>query len=112
MPRDINGNFTLPAGNPVLPDTEIASTWANPTMADIAAALTDSLSRTGQGGMLTNFKNADGSIGAPGDSWMNEPTAGWYRKSPHEFWFALQGVDIFGIAPDGIHLGAGLETDF
>src|SRR4051812_2762661 len=109
MARDINGNYTLPAGNPVQPDTEIQSAgWANPTLADIASALTDSLSRTGQGGMLAPFKNADGAISSPGDSWTNEPTSGWYRKALHEFWFAVQGVDVFGVAPDGIHLGAGL----
>jgi hypothetical protein len=112
MARDINGIYTLPVGNPVVPDTEIASTWANPTMQDIANALTDSLSRTGQGGMQVPFKNADGTLVAPGDSWMNEPTAGWYRKNPHEFWFAVQGVDVFGVSPDGVHLGAGLAADF
>jgi hypothetical protein len=51
MSRDASGNFNLPAGNPVLTNTVIESQWANPTMADIAAGLTDSLSRSGKGGM-------------------------------------------------------------
>jgi hypothetical protein len=51
MSRDASGNFTLAAGNPVIPATVIATGWANPTLADIAAGLTDSLSRSGKGGM-------------------------------------------------------------
>jgi len=51
MSRDAGGNYNLPAGNPVIPNTVIETAWANPTMADIAAALSDSLSRSGKGGM-------------------------------------------------------------
>ena len=47
MPRNSSGVYSLPAGNPVIPDTLIESTWANPTMADIGQALTDSLPRNG-----------------------------------------------------------------
>lgn len=47
MPRDISGNYTLPAGNPVVTGTTIASTWANTTLSDIATALTQSLSIDG-----------------------------------------------------------------
>jgi len=53
MSRDANGNSYLPAGNPVISGTVIQTSWANPTMADIGAALTDSLSRSGKGGMAT-----------------------------------------------------------
>lgn len=49
MPRDGAGNYTLPSGNPVVTNTVISSSgWANPTLTDIAAALTMSLSRDGQ----------------------------------------------------------------
>jgi len=51
MPRNAQGIYSLPAGNPVVPGTLIESTWANPTMADIAAALTGSLPRNGSAGM-------------------------------------------------------------
>jgi len=44
MPRDGSGTYTLPAGNPVVTSTVITPSWANPTLSDIAAALTDSLS--------------------------------------------------------------------
>jgi len=47
MPRNSQGLYTLPPGNPVIPNTLIESTWANPTMDDIALALTGSLPRNG-----------------------------------------------------------------
>jgi hypothetical protein len=47
MPRDSNGIYTLPTGNPVLSGELIESTWANTTMSDIAQALTGSLPRDG-----------------------------------------------------------------
>lgn len=47
MPRDVSGNYTLPASNPVVPFTVITSTWANSTMSDVAAALTQSISANG-----------------------------------------------------------------
>lgn len=49
MARDGAGNYSLPSGNPVVTNTIISSSgWANPTLNDIAAALTQSLSRDGQ----------------------------------------------------------------
>jgi hypothetical protein len=49
MPRDGSGNYSLPAGNPVVTQTTISSSgWANPTLSDIASALTGSLARDGQ----------------------------------------------------------------
>lgn len=107
MARDSNGNYTLPPGNPVAANTLIEVAWANPTMSDIAVALTDSLSRTGQGGMQVSFKNADGTIAAPGMTWINEPTSGWYRKSANTFWYSVLGADVFGIDAAGVYLGVG-----
>lgn len=50
MPRQGNGTYVLPtsAGNPVVPLSPIASSWANPTLQDIANALTQSVSNDGQ----------------------------------------------------------------
>lgn len=59
MPRDASGNYTLPAGNPVIPNTIIATNWANTTMDDIAAALTASLSVDGS---VTTAKLANLSV--------------------------------------------------
>jgi len=51
MPRNPSGVYILPAGNPVVPHTLIEATWANPTMDDIATALTLSLPRDGSAPM-------------------------------------------------------------
>jgi len=48
MSRNGTGTYNLPAGNPVVTNTTISSTWANTTLADIATALTGSLASDGQ----------------------------------------------------------------
>ena len=48
MSRDGNGNYSLPAGNPVVTGTTISTTWANNSLSDIASALTASIAKDGQ----------------------------------------------------------------
>jgi len=48
MSRNGTGTYSLPAGNPVVTGTVIASTWANSTLTDIASALTGSVASDGQ----------------------------------------------------------------
>ena len=48
MSRNGSGVYSLPAGNPVVTNTTISSTWANTTLGDIATALTGSLAADGQ----------------------------------------------------------------
>lgn len=69
MPRDVNGVYTLPAGNPVVTGTTITSTWGNTTLSDIATALTQSLSVDGSvtaaklaTNSVTTNKIADGNV--------------------------------------------------
>ena len=107
MPRDINGNFTLTAGNPVVADTIIEAAWANTTMPDIASAMSDSLSRTGQGSMLVPFRNLSGTKAAPGMTWSAEPSSGWYRKALNDFWYSVGNEDIFQITKTGVALAVG-----
>lgn len=47
-PRQGDGSYTLPSGNPVATGTSISSTWANNTLNDIATALTNSIAKDGQ----------------------------------------------------------------
>ena len=68
MSRNGSGTYTLPAGNPVVSQTIISSTWANNTMNDLASAMTDSVAADGQTPMtgplnlnsnkVTNLANA------------------------------------------------------
>jgi hypothetical protein len=55
MSRNGSGVYSLPAGNPVVTQTTISSSWANNTMNDLAAALTDSVAADGQTPMTGNL---------------------------------------------------------
>jgi hypothetical protein len=108
MPRDSNGAYTLPASvNPVVNATTIDPAWANTTLDDIRTALTDSLDRNGRGGMLASFKNADGTIGAPGMSWTNETASGFRRAGAGDMRAVIGGADVARFTAAGILDGAG-----
>ena len=92
MPRDANGNYTLPAGNPVVTNTTIDSAWANPTMSDIGNELTNSLDRSGRGGMLAPLTFIDGSVNQPGIGFTNEPTMGFFRDGAGNLTVAVGNV--------------------
>lgn len=93
MARSPTGTFTLVAGNPVVTGTIITSDWANTTMPDIGAALTDSLSRTGQGGMLAPIRGIDGTVTSPSHSFTNFPRSGTYAIGTDETRMSVNGVD-------------------
>lgn len=101
MPRNSTGVYTLPPSNPVVPFTTVATSWANPTLSDIGQALTDSLDRTGRGGMLAPFKIFDGTIGQPGLGFLNEPSLGIYRSGTGIMDFVSGGVTGLQIAVTG-----------
>ncbi len=95
MPRNSSGTYSLyTPGNPVVTNTVISSTWANNSLADIASALTDSLSRTGDGGMQAPLELTNGAIGAPALTWAAETTSGWYRNGAADFRFSVAAGDV------------------
>lgn len=89
MPRNAGGVYTLPAGNPVVTGTVIQSTWANPTLSDVANELTNSLDRAGRGSMTAPLKLADGTAAAPGLTFNTEPTSGIYRSAAGAIAFSI-----------------------
>lgn len=108
MPRDSNGNYVLPSGNPVVTGTVISAIWANPTMADVAEELTNSLDRNGRGGMLAPFKFLDGDVTAPGITWTSEPTSGIFRNGLSDMRWSIAGNSVFGFSGAGASLFNGL----
>lgn len=110
MPRNSNGDYSLPAGNPVVTGTTISSTWANTTLADIGNALTDSLSRSGDGSMLGPLLLDDGAIGAPALSWGNETTSGLYRAGAGDFRYSISGADRIQITSSGVRVSDGTQA--
>lgn len=93
MPRDANGNYTLPSGNPVVSGTTIESAWANTTMDDLRQAMTDSLDRFGRGGMQAPFRFVDGTVSAPGMSWASEISTGFYRAGGNDMRATVAGIN-------------------
>ena len=107
MPRNSNGTYSLPSGNPVVGGTYITTAWANPTMEDLAAAITDSLSRSGAGGMQVPFKNVDGSAVSPGITWVNEINTGFYRTAAQDMRVVVGGADKMRFTAAAVQLWDG-----
>lgn len=107
MPRNSSGIYTLPGGNPVTPGDVIEAEWANTTLEDVADALTNSLSRTGAGGMLAPFRIADGSVSGPGLSFLNETNTGLYRSASGSAWMAVLGVNVAQFSTVGLTIPSG-----
>jgi hypothetical protein len=94
MPRESDGTYNLPAGNPVASGTPIESSWANSTMDDLELAMTNSLSRDGEGGMLADMPFVDGTQTEPGMTWTNEITTGIWRAAAGDMQVALLGQPV------------------
>lgn len=104
MSRDASGTYTLPSGNPVVTGTIISSTWANTTMDDIADELSDSLSRSGKGGMTAVLEVVDGTVSLPGLAFTSDPNTGMYRPTDDEINFAIGGDDVLALTALGLEV--------
>lgn len=90
MSRNASGTYTLPQDS-VVGGTVIEANWANPTMDDIATAITDSLSRSGKGTMISSLKYFSGTVAVPGISFTDEPGSGVYYFGTKDFRFSVNG---------------------
>ena len=98
MSRNASGTYTLPTGNPVVSGTDITVTWGNNTMNDIATEITDSLSRSGKGGMLAPLTFSDGTVTQPGISWVSDANTGFFRIGADNMAMTAGGVKIVDYA--------------
>lgn len=99
--RNSNGTMSLVSGNPVVAGTTISPTWANNTLGDLASELTDSLSRSGKGGMLAPLRGVDGSAAAPNLSWTADINTGFYRIGADNIGLSLGGTKRVDFATTG-----------
>lgn len=90
--RNSTGQYSLPAGNPVVSGTTISSSWANNTLADLSVEMTNSLDRQGRGGMLAPLKLSNGSASQPSISWTSDPDSGLYRAGANDVRMQVDGV--------------------
>ena len=107
MPRDGNGNYILPAGNPVIANTTITSTWANDTMNDIGNEMQDSLSRSGKGGLTAPLGIVDKSGATPGLNFGLEPTSGLKREATEDVRIQVTTTDVLQCTKTGVKVLSG-----
>lgn len=111
MPRNSSGIYTLPTGNPVITGTIIESDgWANPTLADLAAELTNSLDRAGRGGMTGPFGIVDGTPTAPGLRWTTDPNNGLYRAGSDNWWAVAGSIPVMNFQSNLIAVPTGVQV--
>jgi hypothetical protein len=111
MPRDSNGVYTLPAGNPVISGTVITSTWANDTMPDLGNEITNSLSRQGEGGMLAALRNVNGTEANPSITFTNSVGSGLHLNTvgPSEVWMSVDGTRAMRWTTTGVDVWDGSQ---
>lgn len=109
-PRNSGGNYTLPAGQPVVSGTTITASTFNTLTADIATEVTDSLDRSGKGGMLAVLALQDGTVASPGVQFVGEPSSGLYRIGAGDIALAILGAKIAELTATVMTLSAKLTV--
>lgn len=113
MPRNGTGTYSLPEPS-FVSGTVISSAAVNDDLSDIATALTGSLPRDGQAGMIGQFKAIDGSVAAPSISFNNEHNTGFFRPAADQIGVVINGVQVTMFNSTGLPglLPVGLVCDF
>jgi hypothetical protein len=107
MPRDSSGVYTLPAGNPVVDGTIIETSWANPTMSDIAVQLNNVLTRDGLLGPTAPVRFTDGTVAEPSISFGSQPNLGFYREAASTLSVSVGGAKIAQWGTTGLGMATG-----
>lgn len=97
MPRNGQGTYSLPQP-PFVAGTVISSSAVNSDLSDIASALTGSLPRDGQAGMIGVLKLPDGSTTVPSLAFNNDATSGFSRS-------VVNNVTQLGVSIAGANIG-------
>lgn len=105
MPRNSSGTYSLPPLNPVVTGTIIESDWANSTMEDIASSITNSLSRTGAGGMLAPLTHVNGTNLLPSITFLNDLQTGIFLDGIGNMTFTVSTQPLFRVsAANGVQV--------
>src|SRR5689334_6556585 len=88
--RNSSGTYSTP--NTFVSGTTINSAAVNANFSDIATELTDSLDRSGKGGMLASLRGVDGTVAAPAFSFTSESGSGLYRIGASDLGWAIAGT--------------------
>jgi len=102
MPRQANGRYTLPEGNPVVNGSIIEADWANLTMDDLAQAISDCLDTNGTNTLKAPIKLVNGTASSPALSFLADASTGIYRDANGYVAVSYKGVPVFNVTPTGI----------
>jgi hypothetical protein len=101
MPRNSSGTMTG-ANGPYIVGTVADPTLVNARFADEETEITDSLSRSGKGGMTAPLRTPDGTVAAPGHAFTSEPASGLYKAGTGDVRVAVGGVDALKLIAGGL----------
>lgn len=104
MPRNGTGSCSL-AEPPFVPNTPISSADTNSNNDDIIEMLSDSLSRSGDGGMQAVLK-----LDNTGFTYTTDPNTGMRRTAGDEQAIECGGVDVIECTPAGATVNGDLEV--
>lgn len=113
MPFNGSGTFNLVSPyNPVVTDTVVSTTWANATLNDVAAGLSNCFTRDGQSSLEADFplggfkltSIGNGTVSAPGLLWA--AGEGIYRPATGQLAIALGAAQVALFTPTGLTVPA------
>lgn len=93
MGRNAGGSYTAPSAD-FVSGTVINSNVMNAKLADLGAELTNSLDRSGRGGMLAPLRGPDGTSNLPAYAFTSETTLGLYRAGSGDLRASSNGTDL------------------
>jgi len=105
--RNASGTHTLPTGNPVVAGTTADPVSFNATMSDLSAEITDSLSRSGKGGMSAPLVHTAGSATAPSVTFTGDTDTGVYASAANEVAITTGGTQRLKVSSAGVAISGG-----
>ena len=106
MPFNGSGTFTIV--NTFTPNTTISSSAVNGNFSDIAAGLSDCLTRDGQAGMSAPLDIVSGTVGNPGLEFTSQQGTGLYLATAGNVGLAIASAAAFAFSAPSTANGAGL----
>ena len=110
MPRDGNGGFVLPAGNPVVAGTVVTDAWANSTIADLANEIANSMTLDGQTPLIGPLKFPTGSVSEPVVTFNVENNTGLYRPALQTLAVTVNGNEKLRVTNAAVQPGSNNNT--
>lgn len=112
MPRAGDGTYTLPSNTvaPAVAGTIIDASDFNDVLNDLAAEMTDSLSRNGDGGMNVALPFAGGDAAAPGITFVGDLDTGIFSDVANEVGVTAGATEVTRFSATGVAITGDLAV--